>query len=58
VQEGGYDLGSLGEYVLAALAGVQAGAGLRDDPGPGGGPGTAGGPPADGQLLGADPAGP
>src|SRR3984957_14063389 len=27
IQEGGYDLGSLGEYVLAALTGVQAGAG-------------------------------
>ena len=28
VQEGGYDLPSLGEYVLAALAGIQSGAGL------------------------------
>jgi acetoin utilization deacetylase AcuC-like enzyme len=29
VQEGGYDLASLGEYVLAALTGLQAGAGIR-----------------------------
>jgi acetoin utilization deacetylase AcuC-like enzyme len=29
VQEGGYDLASIGEYVLATLAGVQAGAGIQ-----------------------------
>ncbi len=29
IQEGGYDLGSLAEYVLAALTGLQAGAGIR-----------------------------
>ncbi len=32
IQEGGYDLASLGEYVLAALAGVQAG--VATAPGP------------------------
>jgi acetoin utilization deacetylase AcuC-like enzyme len=29
VQEGGYDLASIGEYVLAALTGLQVGAGMR-----------------------------
>jgi acetoin utilization deacetylase AcuC-like enzyme len=33
VQEGGYDLRSLGEYVLAALTGVQSGAGIPVAPG-------------------------
>src|SRR5580704_15116132 len=42
VQEGGYDLPSLGEYVLAALTGVQSGAGLSD------------GSPAAGQVTGQD----
>jgi acetoin utilization deacetylase AcuC-like enzyme len=42
VQEGGYDLASLGEYVRAALTGVQAG---------------ADGSPVRGQLAGPDPAG-
>jgi acetoin utilization deacetylase AcuC-like enzyme len=45
VQEGGYDLPSLGEYVLAALTGVQSGAGLSD------------GSPAAGQVTGQDAAG-
>jgi acetoin utilization deacetylase AcuC-like enzyme len=45
VQEGGYDLGSLGDYVLAALAGVQAGAGEPALP------------PVAGQLPGPDAAG-
>jgi acetoin utilization deacetylase AcuC-like enzyme len=34
IQEGGYDLDSLGEYVLAALTGLQAGAGAQSGPAP------------------------
>jgi acetoin utilization deacetylase AcuC-like enzyme len=37
IQEGGYDLASIGEYVLAALTGVQSGAGHQSGPGPGAG---------------------
>jgi acetoin utilization deacetylase AcuC-like enzyme len=40
IQEGGYDLRSLGEYVLAALTGVQSGAGIPVAPGTGA-PGTS-----------------
>jgi acetoin utilization deacetylase AcuC-like enzyme len=44
VQEGGYDLASLGDYVLATLTGVLAGAGM------------SGGSPIRGQLSGQDAA--
>jgi len=69
VQEGGYDLGSLGEYVVAALTGVQAGAGFPAGPATGPaadpeagppvelGPGPAVEPAEGGQLPGADAAG-
>ncbi|HEU5416112.1 MAG TPA: hypothetical protein VFV41_00370 [Streptosporangiaceae bacterium] len=46
IQEGGYDLASLGNLAVAALAGIQAGAGSGGGPGSGSGPGGGGGPAA------------
>jgi acetoin utilization deacetylase AcuC-like enzyme len=61
VQEGGYDLDSLGEYVLAALTGVQAGADRPAGPGAGAPAKPAVRPSVEpapgGQLPGADAAG-